>query len=150
MIQKDENVTLKMEVESSEESNSQENVKKEVDLIITNLDAKKSEKDKIVKQVTFVETTVTEHSACIDTIAQLDDTFILDKEGNSPPVTDTGQDAKTVIKSVLSEIIEAVAIQADEGDDQGSGELSSTPLCSQMPHIDPYACKKETSNYEIR
>ena len=88
VIQKDENVTLKMEVESSEESDSQENVQKDID-------AKKSEKDKIVKQVTFVETAVTEHSACIDTMAQLDDTFILDEEGNSPPVMDTGQDAKT-------------------------------------------------------
>ena len=78
------------------------------------------------------------------------DTFILDEEVNSPLVTDTGQDAKTVIKSVLSEIIEAVAIQGVEGDDQGSDELSSTPPCSQMPCIDPYACKKETLNYEIR
>ena len=49
-----------------------------------------------------------------------------------------------LIKSVLSEIVEAVAIQADEGDEQGSDELSSTPPCSQMPHMDPYA------HYEIR
>ena len=56
----------------------------------------------------------------------------------------------TVIKSVLNEIIEAVAIQQVADDDNPSDESSSTPPCSQMPHIDPYACKKETSHDEIR
>ena len=149
MIQKEKNVTLKVEVESSEESENEESVKKKVDSIITNLDDKKEGKEHIAKQVTFAEHANTEHSARIDTMAQLDDTFLLEDK-NLPVVTDTGQEEQTVIKSVLNEITEAVAIQEDAGDDHPSDELSCIPPCSQMPHIDPYACKKETSHDEIR
>ena len=121
---------LKVEVESSEESDSEESVKKEVDSIIISLDDKKEGKEQIVKQVMFAENANTEHSACIDTMAQLDDTFILDEDENLPPVTDTGQEEQTVITSVLNKIVEAVAIQQDDGDDHPFDELSSTPLCS--------------------
>ena len=149
MIQKEKNVTLKVEVESSEKSESEESVKKKVDSIITNLDDKKEGKEHIVKQVTYSEHANTEHSACINTMEQLDDTFLLDEDENLPAVTDTGQKEQIVIKSVLNKIIEAVAIQEDAGDDDPSDELSCTPPCSQMPHIDPYAHKKQTSHDEI-
>ena len=41
--------------------------------------------------MTFAENANPEHSACMDIMAQHDDTFILDEDENSPPVTDTGQ-----------------------------------------------------------
>ena len=84
--------------------------------------------------MTFAENANTEHSPCRDTMAQLDNTFTLDEDENSPPVTDTEE--QTVIKSVLNENVEAVAIQQEYGDDHPSDELSCTPPCSQMPRID--------------
>ena len=75
VIKKDEKVILKVEVESSDEFNSDNSVTKEVDSIIMNLDNSKGEQEKTVKQVTFAETVQTVQSACIDTMAQLDDTF---------------------------------------------------------------------------
>ena len=98
------------------------------------------EKEQIAKTVSFAQTL-----SCIDTMAQLDDTLLIDESDseNAPPVTDTGQSEMTVVKGVLKELVDKVAdsqyCQADDDD------LSSTPPCSQMPRIDPYACQKETS-----
>ena len=149
VIQKEKNVMLKVEIESSKESDNEESVKKQVDSILTNLDYKNEVKEKNVKQVMFAENANTEHSACIDTMAQLDDTFTFVEDENSPPVTDTGQEEQTVIKNVLNKIVEAVAIQQEYGDDHPSDELSFSPSSSQMPHIDLYAHKKETSHDQI-
>ena len=148
VIQEEKNVMSKVKVESSEESDSEKSVKKKVDSIIMNVDDKKEEKEHTVKQVTFAESANTKHSAGIDTMAQLD-TFILDEDENSPPFTVSGQEEQTVSKSVLNEIVEAVAIQQDAGDDNPSDKSSCTPLCSQVPRIDPYAHKKENLCDEI-
>ena len=72
------------------------------------------------------------------------DTLLIDESDseNAPPVTDTGQSEMTVVKGVLNELVDKVV---DNQDCQADGdELSSTPLCSQMLRIDPYACQKET------
>ena len=128
VIKKDEKVILKVEVESSDEFNSDNSVTKEVDLIITNLDNCKGEEEKTVKQVTFAETV---QSACIDTMAQLDDTF--DLQIDETEVTDTGQQDKVVIEGVVNELIDAVVNQEQHSVVDVADELSSTPLCSQMP-----------------
>ena len=138
---------LKVQVESSDEFNSDDDsVSKEVDSIIMNLDNSKAEKEKTVKQVPFVETVQTVQSACIDTMAQLDDTFEL--EIDETEVTNTGQQDKVVIESVLNELVDAVVKKEEHGASDAADvddDLSSTLPCSQMPRIGPYACKKETA-----
>ena len=140
VINKYEKVTLKMEVESSDEFNSDESVKENIKSIITNLDDTKIEKEKIAKTVSFAET-----QSCIDTMAQLDDTLLIDESDseNAPPVTNTGQSEMTVVEGVLNEFVDKVV---DNQDCQADGDkFSSTPPCSQMPRVDSYACQKETS-----
>ena len=82
VIKKDENVTLKVQFESSHEFNSDDySVTKAVD--------------------------------CINTIAQLDDTFEL--QIDETEVTDTGQQDKVVIESIVNELIDAVANEEEHG-----------------------------------
>ena len=135
MISKDENVILKVQVKSSDEfNNDDDSVSKEVDSIIRNLDNSKAEKEKTVKQVTFFETVQTLQSACIDTMAQLDDTFEL--EIDETEVTDTGQQDKGVIESVLNELLDTFVNKEEHGAGDATDaddDLSSTPPCSQMP-----------------
>ena len=61
----------------------------------------------------FVETVQTVQSAFIDTMAQLDDTFEL--KIDKIEVTDTGQQDKVVIESVVNELIDAVVNQEEHG-----------------------------------
>ena len=140
VINKYEKVILKMDVESSDKFNSDESVKENIKSIITNLDDTKMEKEQIAKTVSFAQT-----PGCIDTMAQLDDMLLIDESHseNAPPVTDTGQSEMNVVKGVLNELVDKVVDSQDcQADDD---DLSSTPPCSQMPRIDPYACQKETS-----
>ena len=149
VIKKDENVTLKVQFESSDEFNSDDyNVTKAVESINTNLHKSKEETEKTVKQVTFAESVQTAESACLYTIAQLDDTFEL--QIDETEVTDTGQQDKVVIESVVNELIDAVVNEEDHGTGDAADDLSSTPPCSQMPRINPYSHKKETSPDNIR
>ena len=98
MIKKDENVTLKVQFESSDEFNSDDySVTKEVD--------------------------------CINTTAQLDDTFEL--QIDETEVTDTGQQDKAVIESIVNELIGAVANEEEHGTGDAADDLSSTPPCSE-------------------
>ena len=140
VINKYEKATFKMDVESSDEFNSDESVQENIKSIITNLEDTKMEKEKIAKTVSFADT-----QSCIDTMAQLDDTLLIDESDseNAPSVTDTGQSEMTVVKGVLNELVDKVV---DNQDFQADGDgLSSTPPCSQMLRIDPYAHQKETS-----
>ena len=117
VIKKDENVTLKVQFESSDEFNSDDySVTKAVD--------------------------------CINTIAQLDDTFEL--QIDETEVIDTGQQDKVVIESIVNELIDAVANEEEHGTGDAADDLSSTPPCSEMPQINPYSHKKETSPDGIR
>ena len=124
MINKYEKVTLKMDVESSDKFNSDKSIQENIKSIITNLDDTKMEKEQIAKTVSFAQT-----PSCIDTMAQLDDTLVIDESAseNAPPVTDTGQSEMTVVKGVLNELIDKVV---DNQDCQADGDaLSSTPPC---------------------
>ena len=117
VIKKDENVTLKVQFESSDEFNSDDyGVTKAVD--------------------------------CINTIAQLDDTFEL--QIDETEVTDTGQQDKVVIESIVNELIDAVANEEEHGTGDAADDLSSTLQCSEMPQINPYSHKKEISPDDIR
>ena len=108
VIKKDENVTLKVQFESSDEFNSDDySVTKAVD--------------------------------CINTTAQLDDT-----------VTDTGQQDKVDIESIVNELIDAFANEEEHGTGDAADDLSSIPLCSEMPQINPHSHKQETSPDDIR
>ena len=86
VINKYEKVILKMDVESSDEFNSDESVQENIKSIITNLDDTKMEKEQKAKTVSFAQT-----PGCIDTMAQLDDMLLIDESHskNTPPVTDT-------------------------------------------------------------
>lgn len=149
VIKKDENVTLKVQFERSDKFNSDDyNVTKAVESINTNLHKSKEETEKTVKQVTFAESVQTAESACLYTIAQLDDTFEL--QIDETEVTDTGQQDKVVIESVVNELIDAVVNEEDHGTGDAADDLSSTLPCSQMPRINPYSHKKETSPDNIR
>ena len=117
VIKKDENVTLKVQFESSDEFNSDDySVTKAVD--------------------------------CINTIAQLDDTFEL--QIDETEVTDTGQQDKVVIESIVNELIDAVTNEEEHGTGDAADDLSSTPPCSEMPQINPYSRKRETLPDNIR
>ena len=117
MIKKDENVTLKVQFESSDEFKRDDySVTKAVD--------------------------------CINTIAQLDDTFEL--QIDETEVTDTGQQDKVVIESIVNELIDAVANEKEHGTGDVADDLSSTLPCFEMPRINPYSHKKETSPDDIR
>ena len=117
VIKKDENVTLKVQFESSDEFNSDDySVTKAVD--------------------------------CINTTAQLDDTVEL--QIDETEVTDTGQQDKVDIESIVNELIDAVANEEEHGTDDAADDLSSIPLCSEMPQINPYSHKQETLPDDIR
>ena len=91
---------------------------------------------------------VTKAVDCISTIAQFDDTFEL--QIDETEVTDTAQQDKVVIESVVNELIDAVVNEEEHGTGDAADDLSSTLPCSQMPRINPYSCKKETSPDDIR
>ena len=117
VIKKDENVTLKVQFESSDEFNSDDySVTKAVD--------------------------------CINTTAQLDDTVEL--QIDETEVTDTGQQDKVDIESIVNELIDAVANEEEHGTGDAADDLSSIPLCSEMPQINPYSHKQETLPDDIR
>ena len=138
VINKYEKVILKMDVESSDEFNSDESVQENIKSIITNLDDTKMEKEQIAKTVSFAQT-----PSCIDTMTQLDDTLLIDESDseNAPPVTDTGQSEMTVVKGVLNELVDKVVDSQDcQADDD---DLSSTPPCSQMPRMIHMSTRKK-------
>ena len=63
---------------------------------------------------------------------------------NKVLVTDTGQDDPVV--SVVNDLVDDVVSEVD------GNELNSTPPCSQMPWIDPYAwrCEIKEDSEDIR